>query len=311
MAEVLDKVQEKIFTSWEFKAIEPPTTLDGKIPENAIYIEGYANTTTKDRVDDVVAAWNWSEPILSSYMKNGFGTLLFMHDHDKPVGKILEVEGRDDGLFVRGFVSKSWKDAWMVEEGLIKGFSIGYLIDWMNSRYDAQTDTYYLAIKELLEISIVTIPANQDSLISSIKSLIPKASNTTKTMKNLFAKLNSFLGLNIPDDATEEKAIEALEGVKTLKAQIDADELKTMVAAAVAELGLKKIDDSAFAEKSVVETLKGTVEAQAKTINDLAAELAGKKLEEPKPGEGNAKTGLSKTEKAFGQALKATVKVEA
>ena len=307
MAEVLDKVQEKIFTSWEFKAITPPATLEGKIPENAIYIEGYANTTAKDRVQDVVAAWNWSEPILSSYMKNGFGTLLFMHDHDKPVGKILEVEGRDDGLFVRGFVSKSWKDAWMVEEGLIKGFSIGYMIDWMNSRYDAQADTYYLAIKELLEISIVTIPANQDSLISSIKSLIPKASNTVKTMKNFFAKLKALAGIEIPEDADEKTAIEALEGVKTLKATIDAEELKIMVATAVAELGLKKIDDSAFAEKSVVETLKGTVEAQAKTINDLAAELAGKKLDEPKPGEGNGKTGLSDTEKAFGKALKAKV----
>lgn len=310
MAEVLDKVQEKIFTSWEFKAITPPATLDGKIPENAIYIEGYANTTAKDRVDDVVPSWNWSDSVLSNYMKNGFGTLLFMHDHDKPVGKILEVEGRDDGLFVRGFVSKSWKDAWMVEEGLIKGFSIGYIIDWMNSRYDAQADTYYLAIKELLEISIVTIPANQDSLISSIKSLIPKASNTnTKTMKNFFAKLKAFAGIDIPEDADEKTAIEALEGAKTLKATIDAEELKTMVAAAVAELGLKKIDDSAFAEKSVLETLKTTVEAQAKTINDMAAELAGKKLEEPKPGEGNAKTGLSDTEKAFGKALKAPVKV--
>jgi len=309
MAEVLDKVQEKIFTSWEFKAITPPATLEGKIPENAVYIEGYANTTAKDRVQDVVAAWNWSEPILSSYMKNGFGTLLFMHDHDKPVGKILEVEGRDDGLFVRGFVSKSWKDAWMVEEGLIKGFSIGYMVDWMNSRYDAQADTYYLSIKELLEISIVTIPANQDSLISSIKSLIPKASNTVKPMKNFFAKLAAIAGIVIPEDADEKTAIEALEGVKTLKAQIDAEELKTMVAAAVAELGLKKIDDSAFAEKSVLETLKGTVEAQAKTINDLAAELAGKKLDEPKPGEGNAKTGLSDTEKAFGKALKATIKL--
>jgi HK97 family phage prohead protease len=308
MAEVLDKVQEKIFTSWEFKAITPPATLDGKIPDNAIYIEGYANTTAKDRVQDVVAAWNWSEPILSSYMKNGFGTLLFMHDHDKPVGKILEVEGRDDGLFVRGFVSKSWKDAWMVEEGLIKGFSIGYMIDWMNSRYDAQADTYYLAIKELLEISIVTIPANQDSLISSIKSLIPKASNTVKPMKNFFAKLKALAGIEIPEDADEKTAIEALEGVKTLKATVDAEELKIMVATAVAELGLKKIDDSAFAEKSAVETLKGTVEAQAKTINDLAAELAGKKLEEPKPGEGNAKTGLSDTEKAFGKALKQEIK---
>lgn len=308
MAEVLDKVQEKIFTSWEFKAIAPPATLDGKIPENAIYIEGYANTTTKDRVDDVVAAWNWTDPVLSNYMKNGFGTLLFMHRHSEPVGKILEVEGRDDGLFVRGFVSSSWKDAWMVQEGLIKGFSIGYRVDWDNSRWDNLSDTYYLAIKELLEISIVTIPANQDSLISSIKSLIPKASNTVKTMKNFFAKLKALAGIEIPEDADEKTAIEALEGVKTLKATIDADELKTMVAAAVAELGLKKIDDSAFAEKSVVETLKGTVEAQAKTINDLAAELAGKKLEEPKPGEGNAKTGLSDTEKAFGKALKASVK---
>lgn len=308
MAEVLDKVQEKIFTSWEFKAITPPATLDGKIPENAIYIEGYANTTTKDRVDDVVAAWNWSEPVLSSYMKNGFGTLLFMHRHSEPVGKILEVEGRDDGLFVRGFVSSSWKDAWMVHEGLIKGFSIGYRVDWDNSRYDNISDTYYLAIKELLEISIVTIPANQDSLISSIKSLIPKASNTVKTMKNFFAKLKALAGIEIPEDADEKTAIEALEGVKTLKAQIDAEELKKMVADAVAELGLKKIDDSAFAEKSVVEQLKIAMEANAKIAQDLAAELAGKKLEEPKPGEGNAKTGLSDTEKAFGKALKASVK---
>ena len=308
MAEVLDKVQEKIFTSWEFKAITPPATLDGKIPENAIYIEGYANTTTKDRVDDVVAAWNWSEPVLSSYMKNGFGTLLFMHRHSEPVGKILEVEGRDDGLFVRGFVSSSWKDAWMVHEGLIKGFSIGYRVDWDNSRYDNISDTYYLAIKELLEISIVTIPANQDSLISSIKSLIPKASNTVKTMKNFFAKLKALAGIEIPEDADEKTAIEALEGVKTLKAQIDAEELKKMVADAVAELGLKKIDDSAFAEKSVVEQLKIAMEANAQIAQDLAAELAGKKLEEPKPGEGNAKTGLSDTEKAFGKALKASVK---
>ena len=308
MAEVLDKVQEKIFTFWEFKAITPPATLDGKIPENAIYIEGYANTTTKDRVDDVVAAWNWSEPVLSSYMKNGFGTLLFMHRHSEPVGKILEVEGRDDGLFVRGFVSSSWKDAWMVHEGLIKGFSIGYRVDWDNSRYDNISDTYYLAIKELLEISIVTIPANQDSLISSIKSLIPKASNTVKTMKNFFAKLKALAGIEIPEDADEKTAIEALEGVKTLKAQIDAEELKKMVADAVAELGLKKIDDSAFAEKSVVEQLKIAMEANAKIAQDLAAELAGKKLEEPKPGEGNAKTGLSDTEKAFGKALKASVK---
>ena len=308
MAEVLDKVQEKIFTSWEFKAITPPATLDGKIPENAIYIEGYANTTTKDRVDDVVAAWNWSEPVLSSYMKNGFGTLLFMHRHSEPVGKILEVEGRDDGLFVRGFVSSSWKDAWMVHEGLIKGFSIGYRVDWDNSRYDNISDTYYLAIKELLEISIVTIPANQDSLISSIKSLIPKASNTVKTMKNFFAKLKALAGIEIPEDADEKTAIEALEGVKTLKAQIDAEELKKMVADAVAELGLKKIDDSAFAEKSVVEQLKIAMEANARIAQDLAAELAGKKLEEPKPGEGNAKTGLSDTEKAFGKALKASVK---
>lgn len=308
MAEVLDKVQEKIFTSWEFKAITPPATLDGKIPDNAIYIEGYANTTTKDRVDDVVAAWNWTDPVLSNYMKNGFGTLLFMHRHSEPVGKILEVEGRDDGLFVRGFVSSSWKDAWMVQEGLIKGFSIGYRVDWDNSRYDNLSDTYYLAIKELLEISIVTIPANQDSLISSIKSLIPKASPNTKTMNGLFKKIKDLFGVDIPENATEQAAIEALQGIKSLKAEIDADELKTMVAAAVAELGLKKIDDSAFAEKSVVETLKGTVEAQAKTINDLAAELAGKKLDEPKPGEGNAKTGLSETEKAFGKALKASVK---
>jgi len=308
MAEVLDKVQEKIFTSWEFKALTPPATLEGKIPDGAIYIEGYANTTTKDRVDDVVAAWNWSEPILSNYMKNGFGTLLFMHDHDKPVGKILEVEGLDNGLYVRGFVSKSWKDAWMVEEGLIKGFSIGYMIDWMTSRYEAMTDTYYLAIKELLEISIVTIPANPDSLIASIKSLIPKASSNTKTMNGLFKTIKNLFGVDIPENATEQAAIEALQGIKSLKAEIDAEELKTMVAAAVAELGLKKVDESAFAEKSVLETLKTTVDAQAKTINDLAAELAGKKLDESKPGEGNAKTGLSETEKAFGKALKATVK---
>lgn len=309
MAEVLDKVKpDEVFTAWEYKAIEPPERLKSMVPDYGIYVEGYANKTSKDLLGDVVAAYNWNQDTVDGYMKNGYGTLLFNHNENKAVGKILEAEPMQDGLFVRGYVSKSWSDSWMLEEGYIKGFSIGYLTNWEKSMYEPQTNTFFLDIAALYEISITPIPANSDSLITSIKSLIPKASPNTKTMNGLFKKIKDLFGVDIPENATEQAAIEALQGIKSLKAEIDAEELKTMVAAAVAELGLKKIDDSAFAEKSVVETLKGTVEAQAKTINDLAAELAGKKLDEPKPGEGNAKTGLSDTEKAFGKALKASVK---
>lgn len=309
MAEVLDKVKpDEVFTSWEYKAIEPPERLKSMVPEYGIYVEGYANKTSKDLLGDVVAAYNWNQDTVDGYMKNGYGTLLFNHNENKAVGKILEAEAMQDGLFVRGYVSKSWSDSWMLEEGYIKGFSIGYLTNWEKSLYEPQTNTFFLDIAALYEISITPIPANSDSLITSIKGLIPKASPNTKTMNGLFKTIKDLFGVTIPENATEQAAIEALQGIKSLKAEIDADELKTMVATAVAELGLKKIDDSAFAEKSVLETLKGTVEAQAKMINDLAAELAGKKLNDPKPNEGNAPTALSTTEKAFGKALKASVK---
>ena len=47
-------------------------------------IAGYANTTDKDRVGDVVTAQAWAKGV-DNYRKNP--VLLYQHKHDQPIGK--------------------------------------------------------------------------------------------------------------------------------------------------------------------------------------------------------------------------------
>lgn len=122
-------------------------------------IEGFANTSTKDRVGDVVlpAAFEQSLP---TYMSNP--VLLENHNWDRVAGVTLSAEVRETGLFIRARVSDTRADLkTQIREGCLRTFSIGY--NELDADFDDSTKTKIVKNLELLEISIVSVPANPEA----------------------------------------------------------------------------------------------------------------------------------------------------
>ena len=321
MAEILEgvKLEQDRFTEWAYKAVSVPDRLKNQVPENAIYIEGLANTTEKDSDQEVIAASNWSKSIIDDYLKNPL--LLYEHDRYTPVGKILEAEGVADGLFVRGYVTKSWPDHWKVAEQLIKGFSVRIKYDWENTKYEPETNTWYVAIKKLREISICSMPANEDSLFDLLKSQFGDGIKPNKMAFTLKA-IGDLLGLKFEKEPTQDEFIaatkEKMEAQKGLSledvAKLIDEKLKssaeTAKETAEAETAKSKDTSADYVSKSEFAGLMSKIDGIVTKFDELAGKKADKELG---AGEGKGDKGddISDTAKSFGEKLGGvTTKVE-
>lgn len=137
--------------------------------EEFIMIEGYANTTSTDRSGDVIPISTWKDPdALKNYLKNPI--ILAFHDHEKPIGKMEEYKVDANGLWIRAKISKIDEEVFKsVKEGILKSFSVGFRLK--DIEYDENNDQWILTKLELYEISVVSVPCNQDSVFSLAKSL--------------------------------------------------------------------------------------------------------------------------------------------
>lgn len=160
-----------------------------KSAEGAIFIEGYANTNDKDRVGDVVlpSAFKASLP---TYMENP--VLLYQHNWDMVLGNIVAADVTDKGLYVKGKLSNA-KDVEDVKtkilEGALRTFSIGY--NETDAVYDERTKTNVIKELELLEISVVTIPANSASKFTVVQQ---EKNETNEMEKSIESYGDGFLG---------------------------------------------------------------------------------------------------------------------
>jgi uncharacterized protein len=98
---------------------------------------------------------------------------LWQHYSSEPIGGYDSLEEDAKGLNVAGFLLKDEipraKEAYaLMKRRVVKGLSIGYYVleDSWNEKERIRT----LQKLELVEISIVTFPANQDALIDAVKS---------------------------------------------------------------------------------------------------------------------------------------------
>jgi HK97 family phage prohead protease len=89
--------------------------------------------------------------------------LLWQHDANQPIGHCLYLAEDQYGLYVEGQILldlTGGKDAYtLLSKGIIHGLSIGYSV--RDYSQDASIGTRYLHDIELLEISLVTFPANR------------------------------------------------------------------------------------------------------------------------------------------------------
>ena len=138
-------------------------------------IEGIATTPTVDRVGDVI------DPMGATYADDL--PLLWQHRHDQPVGRVKFGAPTKDGIpFTAtiplvphgGALQARVDEAWdSVRSGLVRAVSIGFraLKDGVETM---KGGGYRFTKTEIMELSLVTIPANSDAVITAIKAFDQK-----------------------------------------------------------------------------------------------------------------------------------------
>ena len=148
-------------SSFETKAI--------KKGSKSLKIAGYANTTAKDRAGDIVTAEAWAKGV-ENYRRNP--VLLYQHKHDCPIGRVDNIRVDKKGIYVEGAVSEAAEKnhgvQTLIKDGALKSFSVGFRVK--DGKYNREDDSMLITDVELLEISVVSVPCNQDSLFSIRKS---------------------------------------------------------------------------------------------------------------------------------------------
>lgn len=134
--------------------------------DDSIYIEGYASTVDRDRQGDVIPMKAWNEG-LSNYLKNPI--ILAYHNHQMPIGKMVEHKVTDQGLWVRAQIPQEVGDVYkLIKKGILSAFSVGFRV--RDADYDSASESFLIKELELHEISVVSVPANQNTLFSLAKA---------------------------------------------------------------------------------------------------------------------------------------------
>ena len=133
-------------------------------------ITGIANATTVDRIGDLIPKDAWQ---LANYLKNP--VMLWEHMGCHPIGKVLTIEPRDEGLYFEADIGSQTEEITekqeevisLLRQGILKSFSVGFI----PKATERRDDIFMINEAEVLEISLVSVPMNQDSLLTSLKSI--------------------------------------------------------------------------------------------------------------------------------------------
>jgi HK97 family phage prohead protease len=134
------------------------------VDDDARVITGIASTPSPDRMGDVVEpkGAEFKLPI----------PLLWQHDAGKPIGNVTMAKVTKAGIEISASIAKGVSDeidrAWsLIKSGLVRGLSIGFRgldMEQIPNSYGVIFQKW-----EWLELSAVTIPANAEATIISVK----------------------------------------------------------------------------------------------------------------------------------------------
>ena len=133
--------------------------------DQSVYIEGYASTVDIDRHGDVVPTKVWEKGMMN-YLKNPI--ILAYHDHSNPVGRMVEHKTDSKGLWIKARISTAAKQFQLIKDGILTAFSIGFRV--LDAEYKSDAEVFLIKDLELVEISVVSVPANQNTLFDLSKA---------------------------------------------------------------------------------------------------------------------------------------------
>ena len=149
-------------------------TLEIKAVQEDGFFSGYGSVFGNiDWYNDVVLPGAFKNTLANWAAKNKFPPVLWNHSTNEPIGVYTKLVEDEKGLYVEGRllvndVPKAKSTHALLKAGAIDGLSIGYRT--IKSSYNESTDIRELMELDLVEVSIVTMPANTETTVTSVKS---------------------------------------------------------------------------------------------------------------------------------------------
>ncbi len=146
-----------------------------------------------------------------------YTTVLYNHDADRPIGKVLEAYPKDSGLFVKVLISSHEDEIWKkITEGVISKFSFRGVVTDYDEQFDKTLNRMITIIKgfKIFEISLVSVPANPHA--RTLHYYLSKALETSKETQ----------GQNMSNGDTE--VVNTIEGGN--KSTMDKEKAKAIAA---------------------------------------------------------------------------------
>ena len=236
--------------------------------DGSVNIKGYASTIDQDRAGDIIESNAWAKGGIGNYENNPI--ILFNHDYHNPIGKATELEVNDNGLQIKGKISKSaGKIRDLVKEGVLGAFSVGFRVK--DADYLEETDGYRIKDAELFEISVVSVPANQAATFSVAKSF--DSDTEYQEWKEQFVKSNAGQSdTDSPEEAVDKTVIKETEMSET-KENFDLEGFAKEVAKKTAtEIAMAQAEKQAKVEADA-EVAKAEAEAEEAALQEKKAEV--------------------------------------
>lgn len=136
--------------------------------------EGYAAVFGNvDAAGDRILPGAFAKSLAACRAEGRFPPMLWQHDPKQPIGLWEDMREDSHGLHVRGRlftddIAQAREAYALLKENVVSGLSIGYRT--VESQRDAKTGVRLLAELELLEVSVVTFPANDRARVRAVKS---------------------------------------------------------------------------------------------------------------------------------------------
>ena len=244
-------------------------------------IKGMANANTVDRSNQRIEPTAFAAS-MTRFMSNP--VMFLNHSWSIPVGKVVDFSITPEGLEITGEIGEGWAEAdltWsMIEGGAIRAFSVGLRPEEIE---EDDKGVEVITSAELLEVSVVGIPMNAESLFDiagdgSLKGIRVLVGDKEMTYEEL-CKSNepSKIDMVVTEQAAEEKSMETIEETTEATEEVT-EELEVEVKADETEEVELKVEETEEVELELVSDdieLKGEAEVDTDAIMEQQEMMIG------------------------------------
>ena len=219
-------MNEHKYKSFELKAKE----------DDAGMIAGYFSTydETPDSYGDIIKPGAFTETIKKREETGHPFPLCFNHDFSAIIGAVDLIKDTEKGPYIEAHfldTEQAQDVRKMLQSGAIYQFSFAYDVIGAEKPTDEQKKkgiANVLTALEVFEISVVTVPANQNAVATEVKSIEPETKQGRRNSKKDADTINQIIDLakSLLDDEGEDIPDQEDE-VKSAEAQPEANEVTT------------------------------------------------------------------------------------